>query len=90
MRELGRIGHREALAICFSGKLAQARDSRSGGEGNWPEEITPSRGVKLLLTRHRLAHWGRQSAISLIDQGLTSAASFGLNVILAHWLAPED
>jgi O-antigen/teichoic acid export membrane protein len=45
---------------------------------------------EIVLTRRGLRHWGRQSAISLLDQGLTSAASFGLNVFLARWMAAED
>jgi O-antigen/teichoic acid export membrane protein len=54
----------------------------------------PLRGSALVpeiaLTRTGLRYWGRQSAISLLDQGLTSAASFGLNVLLARWMAAED
>jgi O-antigen/teichoic acid export membrane protein len=45
---------------------------------------------EIVLTRRGLRHWGRKSAISLLDQGFTSAASFGLNVLLARWMAAED
>jgi O-antigen/teichoic acid export membrane protein len=37
----------------------------------------------------RLRAWGLKSALSLVDQGLTSAAGFGVNLLLARWLAPD-
>lgn len=32
--------------------------------------------------------WGIKSALSLLDQGLTSGAGFGVNLLLARWMAP--
>jgi len=60
-------------------------------EGVAPE-LSPGKGSvpEMILTRRGLRHWGRQSAVSLVDQGLTSAASFGLNVLLVRWMAAED
>jgi O-antigen/teichoic acid export membrane protein len=43
----------------------------------------------LLLTPAKLRVWGWRSAMSLADQGLTSGASFGVNLLLARWMAPE-
>ncbi len=43
----------------------------------------------LRLTRARLRFWGMKSALTLVDQGLTSIAGFGVNLMLARWLAPE-
>ena len=37
----------------------------------------------------RLRVWGMKSALSLVDQGLTSGAGFGVNLLLARWMAPE-
>jgi len=37
----------------------------------------------------RLRAWGLKSALSLMDQGLTSAAGFGVNLLLARSLAPD-
>jgi O-antigen/teichoic acid export membrane protein len=60
-------------------------------EGNTVMPLrSPAPLPDIVLTRRGLRHWGRQSAISLLDQGLTSAASFGLNVLLARWMAAED
>jgi len=42
-----------------------------------------------LLTSARLRVWGWRSAMSLVDQGLTSGAGFGVNLLLARWMAPE-
>jgi hypothetical protein len=36
-----------------------------------------------------LRAWGMKSAISLVDRGLTSMAGFGVNLLLARWIAPE-
>ena len=33
--------------------------------------------------------WGVRSALSLVDQGLTSGAGFGVNLLLARWM-PAD
>jgi O-antigen/teichoic acid export membrane protein len=45
---------------------------------------------EITFSRSGLFRWGRQSAISLLDQGLTSAAAFGINVLLARWLPSGD
>ena len=50
----------------------------------------PLPAPEIAFTRSRLFRWGRQSAISLLDQGLTSAASFGVNVLVARWLPAAE
>ncbi len=45
---------------------------------------------EIAFSRSGLFRWGQQSAISLLDQGLTSAAGFGVNVLLARWLPSDD
>jgi O-antigen/teichoic acid export membrane protein len=40
-------------------------------------------------TARKLRVWGMKSALSLMDQGLTSAAGFGINLFLARWM-PAD
>jgi len=47
------------------------------------------RAVGLLLTPANLRVWGWRSAMSLVDQGLTSGAGFGVNLLLARWMVPE-
>lgn len=37
----------------------------------------------------RLRAWGLKSALTLVDQGLSSVAGFGVNLMLARWLAPD-
>src|SRR5260370_36194446 len=46
------------------------------------------RAVGLLLTSAKLRVWGWRSAMSLVDQGLTSGAGFAVNLLLARWMAP--
>jgi O-antigen/teichoic acid export membrane protein len=41
------------------------------------------------LTRGRLRTWGWLSVLSLVDQGLASAAGFGVNLFLARWMSAE-
>ena len=41
------------------------------------------------VTRERLRFWGIRSGLSVLDQGLTSGASFLLNLFLARWLTSE-
>jgi len=43
----------------------------------------------LLVTPAKLRVWGWRSAMSLVDQGLMSGASFAVNVLLARWMAAE-
>jgi O-antigen/teichoic acid export membrane protein len=42
------------------------------------------------LTSSKLRIWGRRSALSLMDQGLTSLTGFSVSFLLARWLAPES
>src|SRR5258706_11346645 len=51
--------------------------------------IAAGRVTGLLLTPERLRIWGWRSAMSLIDQGLTSGAGFGVNLLLARWMTPK-
>ena len=44
----------------------------------------------LRITRKKLRVWGIRSALSIIDQGLTAAVGFGVNVLLARWLSPDS
>jgi O-antigen/teichoic acid export membrane protein len=55
------------------GKLSIAAESVPG------ERLTPA----------RLRVWGVRSALSLMDQGLTSGAGFGVNVLLARWMSAD-
>ena len=41
-------------------------------------------------TRDQVRVWGARSFLSLVDQGLTSAAGFAANVLLARWMAPAE
>src|ERR1700730_16072293 len=41
------------------------------------------------LSPDRLRIWGLKSALSLIDQALTSGAGFAVNILLARWLSPS-
>jgi O-antigen/teichoic acid export membrane protein len=41
------------------------------------------------LAPARLRVWGLKSALSLVDQALTSGAGFAVNVFLARWLSPS-
>lgn len=43
----------------------------------------------IVLTASRLRTWGTRSVLSLLDQGLTSAAGFIINILLARWVLPE-
>src|SRR5258708_17003318 len=51
--------------------------------------MADGQGTELLLTPARLRVWGWRSAMSLVDQGLTSGAGFGVNLLLARWMAPN-
>jgi O-antigen/teichoic acid export membrane protein len=46
-------------------------------------------GVGLFLTPARLRVWGIRSGLALVDQGLTSGAGFGVNLLLARWMPAE-
>jgi len=51
--------------------------------------MADGQATELLLTPARLRVWGWRSAMSLVDQGLTSGAGFGVNLLLARWMAPN-
>jgi len=51
--------------------------------------IAAGRVTGLLLTPERLRIWGWRSAMSLVDQGFTSGAGFGVNLLLARWMTPK-
>jgi len=38
----------------------------------------------------RLGVWGKRSALSLLDQGLTAGAGFGVNLVLARWMPAAE
>jgi O-antigen/teichoic acid export membrane protein len=44
----------------------------------------------LELSPERLRLWGIRTALSILDQGLTSGAGFVLNLLLARWLTSEQ
>jgi O-antigen/teichoic acid export membrane protein len=46
-------------------------------------------GAGLSLTPARLRVWGMRSGFALLDQGLTSGAGFGVNLLLARWMPAE-
>lgn len=58
-----------------------------------PTELrNPSAAVRqpvIAFTSANLRVWGKKSALSLVDQGLTSAAGFGVNVFLARLVPAE-
>jgi O-antigen/teichoic acid export membrane protein len=51
--------------------------------------VQASEAADLHLTVNRLRRWGVQSALAIFDQGLTAAAGFGVNLVLARWLPAE-
>ena len=52
----------------------------AGGAASVPEFV---------LSPASVFAWGKKSALSLVDQGFTSLASFGVNVFLARWMPSE-
>ncbi len=62
--------------------LAPPAIDRSEGESG-----TVGGAALFFPTRDRVRAWGTKSALSLVDQALTSAASFGVNVLLARWMS---
>jgi O-antigen/teichoic acid export membrane protein len=65
--------------------LAPPAIDRSEGESG-----TVGGAALFFPTRDRVRAWGTKSALSLVDQALTSAASFGVNVFLARWMSPTQ
>src|SRR6202171_1877363 len=55
--------------------------------GAVPSAAKPS--AKGVITGGQLRAWGWLSALSLVDQGLTSGAGFAVNLLLARWMAAE-
>src|SRR5579863_9326868 len=54
-----------------------------------PEAATPERIPPLVFTSANLRIWGKKSVLTLVDQGFTSGAGFGVNVLLARWVSAE-
>jgi hypothetical protein len=52
---------------------------------HWRRRRPPS----LSFAPARLRAWGLESTLSFVDQGLMSVAGFGVNLLLARWLAPD-
>jgi O-antigen/teichoic acid export membrane protein len=48
------------------------------------------RATRLVPSIAEVRQWGAKSAVTLIDQTLTSAAGFGANVLLARWMSAAD
>ncbi|HTC61942.1 MAG TPA: hypothetical protein VK709_03810 [Candidatus Saccharimonadales bacterium] len=57
--------------------------------GTQTETGIPRRPPSVVITSAKLRVWGTRSAVSLIDQGFTSGAAFGVNIFLARWV-PAD
>jgi O-antigen/teichoic acid export membrane protein len=54
-----------------------------------PQRLAASGNPVFAFAPGRLRAWGLKSAFTLVDQGLTSVAGFGVNLMLARWLAPD-
>src|SRR2546423_630759 len=54
-----------------------------------PRAAQTDQAADLQLTTNRLRRWGVQSVLAIFDQGLTAAAGFGVNLVLARWLPAE-
>jgi O-antigen/teichoic acid export membrane protein len=50
------------------------------------ESGIPLRPAAIVFTSANLRVWGTRSALSLIDQGFTSGAAFGVNIFRARWV----
>src|SRR5579872_4553472 len=50
------------------------------------ESESTSRIRAPIFTATSLRVWGARSALSLVDQGFTSGAAFGVNICLARWV----
>lgn len=51
--------------------------------------VAAGKATGFLPTPARLRVWGLRSALSLMDQGLTSGAGLTVNLLLARWMPPE-
>jgi O-antigen/teichoic acid export membrane protein len=54
-----------------------------------PPIFLPEEDTSTLVTPENLLTWGRKSILAMLDQGLTSATGFCVNLLLARWLAPS-
>src|SRR5258708_15308055 len=79
-----REGHEERACANMSVAPPQLIEPVTGSPS-----MADGQGTELLLTPARLRVWGWRSAMSLVDQGLTSGAGFGANLLLARWMAPN-
>src|SRR2546423_9060278 len=70
-----------AMALPIPPVLERERERRA--------PVPASEAADLQLTSSRLRRWGVQSVLAILDQGLTAAAGFGVNLVLARWLPPE-
>ena len=51
--------------------------------------VAAAKAAGFFLTLATLRVWGMKSTLSLLDQGLTAGAGFGVNLVLARWMVPE-
>src|SRR5256714_8136263 len=70
-----------AMALPIPPVLERERERRA--------PVPASEAADLQLTTNRLRRWGVQSVLAISDQGLTAAAGFGVNLVLARWLPAE-
>jgi O-antigen/teichoic acid export membrane protein len=54
-----------------------------------PSRLSKSELLGLELAPERWRMWGVRSALSILDQGLTSGAGFLVNLLLARWLVTD-
>lgn len=52
--------------------------------------LTDTRTPQFQISKERLRFWGIRSGVAALDQGLTSGASFLLNLFLARWLSAAE
>jgi O-antigen/teichoic acid export membrane protein len=71
------------MALTLPPVLERDPKSRASAQSN---EATG----ELQVTASKLRRWGLQSALAILDQGLTAAAGFGINLVLARWLTSES
>ena len=71
------------MALTLPPVLERDPESRASAQ---PNEATDN----LQVTASKLRRWGLQSALAILDQGLTAAAGFGINLVLARWLTSES
>ena len=65
--------------------LPHVRETKSEGRAQVIE--APATGFR--ITADRLRVWGIRSALSVLDQGLTAAVGFAVNIALARWLSAD-